>query len=217
MLLLAFDTAGPAVSVAVHDGTGVLAQAGAQGAMAHGELLAPTIEQVLRQAQVEVGELTDIAVGVGPGPYTGLRVGIVTAAMLAQTRELALHPVCSLDIVAPELPGRYLVALDARRREVYWAQYLDGRRVDGPQVTTPAELAAKHPGVPVLGGGAELYPDLLGAGEFTGSGGPWLDPSAARLASLVAEARVPELPLRPLYLRRPDANPVAQSGSTESS
>lgn len=205
MLLLALDTAGPVVSVAVHDGSSVLGSGTGEGAMAHGELLAPAITRALEQAGAAAADLTDVAVGVGPGPFTGLRVGVVTALSLAQTLGLRAHGVCSLDAVEAGRAGEYLVAIDARRREVYWARYVDDRRVDGPHVDRPAELASRHPGVPVVGRGALLHADHLVAADGSQSR---LDPSAELLAEAVVERRVEILPLEPLYLRRPDATPA---------
>ena len=103
MLLLAFDTATPAITVAVHDGTSVVAQAGGEGATAHGEQLAPAIREALAQAGLVPADLTDVAVGVGPGPFTGLRVGVVTALTLGATLGLRTHGVCTLDVLAAEL------------------------------------------------------------------------------------------------------------------
>jgi tRNA threonylcarbamoyl adenosine modification protein YeaZ len=210
VLLLAIDTSGPAVGVAVHDGERVLAEVAGEGTMAHGELLAPAVRDALARAGRAASDLTDVAVGVGPGPYTGLRVGIVTARTLAASLGLTTHGVCSLDAVALDarLPGEHLVAIDARRKEVYWARYVpdaDGvpRRADGPHVDKPADLAASHPDLPVVGRGATLYPDLL-----RGVDGP-LDASAAALAEGVVRGHVEELGLEPLYLRRPDARPAA--------
>ena len=212
MLLLAFDTATPAVTVAVHDGSDVVAQAAGEGAMAHGELLAPAIHAAMADAGAAMSELTDVAVGVGPGPFTGLRVGVVSALTLGSTLGLTTHGVCSLDILAAELTQEraideeFLVATDARRKEVYWAHYRpsEGRaeRLDGPHVTYPADLAELHTGMPVVGRGAALYPEALAVLD-----GP-LDPSAAALARAVVAASVRELPLEPLYLRRPDATPL---------
>lgn len=200
-LILAFDTAGPVVSVAVHDGERVLGEATGTGAMAHGELLAPTIADALRQAGATMRDVTDVAVGVGPGPFTGLRVGVVTALTLGSTG-ITTHGVCSLDILAAEvgLDTPFIAATDARRREVYWGLYDGGRRIEGPAVDRPADLAALHKGVPVFGRGGELYADLVPAQP-----GP-LDPSAAVLASGVAAGSFDELPLQPLYLRRPDVS-----------
>jgi tRNA threonylcarbamoyl adenosine modification protein YeaZ len=212
MLLLAFDTATPAVTVAVHDGSQVVAQASGEGSMAHGELLAPAIHAAMAEAGAAMSDLTAVAVGVGPGPFTGLRVGVVTALTLGSTLGIATHGVCTLDILAAELAqdgaaqAEFLVATDARRKEVYWAHYRPAahraERLDGPHVSYPVDLAELHAGMPVLGRGATLFPDVLPALD-----GP-LDPSAGALARAVAAGSVVELPLEPLYLRRPDATPL---------
>src|SRR4029079_12586216 len=112
-LILAFDTAAPVVSVAVHDGTRVVGEAAGAGAMAHGELLAPAIADALGQAGAQMGDVTDVAVGVGPGPFTGLRGGVVTALTLGSAG-MATHGVCSLDILAAEvgLQTPFLAATD---------------------------------------------------------------------------------------------------------
>jgi len=145
VLLLAFDTATPAVTVAVHDGARVLAQATTVDARRQGELLASHIEKVLAQAGAGPAELTAIVAGVGPGPYTGLRTGLVTARVLGAALGAAVHGVCTLDVIASDAvaaaAGRpFLVATDARRREVYWARYSPaGERLSGPvHLTAPA-------------------------------------------------------------------------------
>lgn len=207
MLLLAFDTATPAITVAVHDGDRVLASVAGEGAMAHGEWLAPFISKAMAEAGVAMADLTDVAVGVGPGPFTGLRVGVVTALTLGSTLGLKTHGVCSLDIIAAQVESDrdFLVATDARRKEVYWARYrADGRRVDGPAVLRPADLEIIHPGMPAYGRGATQYADVL-----TAVTGPQ-DPEAAALAAAVIAGAVEEVPLEPLYLRRPDAVPSVQ-------
>jgi tRNA threonylcarbamoyl adenosine modification protein YeaZ len=208
VLLLAFDTATPVITVAVHDGTRVVGEASGEGAMAHGELLAPAIRDAMAQAGAAMADLTDVAVGVGPGPFTGLRVGVVTALTLGSTLGLTTHGVCSLDIVAADVQaeGEFLVATDARRKEVYWARYGgDGVRLDGPHVLKPADLAAQHPDLPAFGQGAHLYDGVLRAAGDVGA------PRASSLAQLVTSGRAVELPLEPLYLRRPDAVPQAGS------
>ena len=144
-MLLAFDTATPAVTVAVHHGTEVLAESTQVDVMRHGELLAPAIERVLAQADIGRGDLTGIAVGVGPGPFTGLRGGLVTARTMGAVLGVPVSGVCTLDVLAAEaqVPGRFVVATDARRKEVYWATYSDPlTRVDGPHVSKPADLLA---------------------------------------------------------------------------
>lgn len=205
MLLLAFDTATPSISVAVHDGSSLVGTSTGEGAMAHGELLAPAIAEALAAAGATPADLTDVAVGVGPGPFTGLRVGVVTALTLGRTLGIATHGVCSLDILAAEAAaaqdGEFVVATDARRKEVYWGRFdAEGRRVSGPDVDFPDTVAQL--GLPVVGRGGRLYADRLDWVESAP-----LDPSASALASLVARGGHDDLPLEPLYLRRPDAMP----------
>jgi tRNA threonylcarbamoyladenosine biosynthesis protein TsaB len=199
-VLLAFDTATPHVTVALHDGSSVVATFESEESMRHGEMLAPGIAAVLSDAGVRVGALTGIAVGVGPGPFTGLRVGLVTARTLALARGIPVHGVCSLDILAAEAIdaglAEFVVATDARRKEVYLASYAGGRRVHGPEVLKPQDAAT---GATVVGRGATLYPE-----HFPHSSGPE-HPSAAVLCDVVTRKRFEILEPDPLYLRRPDA------------
>ena len=350
VLLLAFDTATPAVTVALRGDEGVLAEHTEIDARRHGELLAPGIEKVLADAGCSRTDLTGVAVGVGPGPFTGLRVGLMTARALADALDIPVYGVCTLDILAaaaataalqgrapdadptthlgtlnPAPPGiapqtiataaaagandtgaesasagageqggggvranaasadggarggatgdlsgggvrasaasaeggaqgggagawsergthvgaisavaargaqrgevgdlgvgegdplvgavlgaaggRFAVATDARRREVYWAIYdLTGRRETDPSVDRPADIAGRLAGLAVAGQGPVLYPE-----QFPYALDPAL-PSAAVLAELTArrllEAPEALLPPVPLYLRRPDA------------
>ncbi len=203
-MLLAFDTATPYVTVALHDGSDVLAERRSDQRMKHGEQLAPLIEAVTADAGIVRQDLTAIAVGVGPGPFTGLRVGLVTARTLALVLEIPVYGVCSLDVVAIEaalgaepIGTGFLVATDARRKEVYLAAYDEqGRRLDGPDVVRPADAATEDP---VAGEGATLYPDA-----FPDQRGPAL-PSAGWLAHAVAEELAELHDPEPMYLRRPDA------------
>ncbi|CAM5291690.1 MULTISPECIES: tRNA (adenosine(37)-N6)-threonylcarbamoyltransferase complex dimerization subunit type 1 TsaB [Streptomyces] len=207
MLLLALDTATPAVTVAVHDGSRVLAEERQVDARRHGELLLPAVDRALAEAGVKLDAVSDIVVGVGPGPYTGLRVGLVTAATFAAALDVPVHGLCTLDGIAyaAGLDEPFVVATDARRKEVYWARYADARtRLTEPAVDRPADIADQVGGVPAVGAGAVLYADT-----FTGvrNGAPEHQ-SAGALASLAAEklARGEDmLPPQPLYLRRPDA------------
>jgi len=203
-VLLAFDTATPYVTVALHDGEDVVAERRSEQRMKHGEQLAPLIEQVLADAGIVRQDLTALAVGIGPGPFTGLRVGLVTARTLAFVLEIPVYGVCSLDIIAVEaalgaepVGADFVVATDARRKEVYLASYDDGgRRTDGPEVVRPVDAAT---GVPVAGEGAVLYPEAFPHGH-----GPVL-PSAGWLARAVAEELAELHDPEPMYLRRPDA------------
>ncbi|WP_043264867.1 tRNA (adenosine(37)-N6)-threonylcarbamoyltransferase complex dimerization subunit type 1 TsaB [Streptomyces sp. CT34] len=207
MLLLALDTATPAVTVALHDGSRVLAAAAEVDARRHGELLLPAVDRVLAEAGLKLDAVSDIVVGVGPGPYTGLRVGLVTAATFGAALDVPVHGLCSLDGIAfaSGLTEPFVVATDARRKEVYWARYADARtRLTEPAVDRPAEIADEVAGIPAVGAGALLYDTV-----FTGvrRDGPEHQ-SAAALAGLAAEklaAGEELLPPRPLYLRRPDA------------
>jgi tRNA threonylcarbamoyladenosine biosynthesis protein TsaB len=203
-LLLSFDTSSAAVTASVHDGSSVVAEHTAVDPLRHGELLAPAIASVLADADATVADIVKIAVGVGPGPFTGLRVGLVTARVMGSVLGVPVVGVCSLDVIAGAVTvdGPFLVATDARRREVYWAEYAPtGRRVSGPAVATPASVAVAVSGVadlPAAGRGAVMY-----AEAFPTSMPPEY-PSAADLARLVVEQLVELLPPEPLYLRRPD-------------
>ncbi|MFG2224188.1 tRNA (adenosine(37)-N6)-threonylcarbamoyltransferase complex dimerization subunit type 1 TsaB [Streptomyces sp. NPDC048644] len=207
MLLLALDTATPAVTVALHDGSRVIAESRQVDARRHGELLLPAVDRVLAEAGTKLDAVTGLVVGVGPGPYTGLRVGLVTAATFGAALGIPVHGLCSLDglAYAAGLDEPFVVATDARRKEVYWARYADARtRLTEPAVDRPADLAEQMAGVPAVGAGALLYDAV-----FTGvrREGPEHQ-SAAALAALAAEklaAGEEFLPDRPLYLRRPDA------------
>lgn len=201
-MLLAFDTATPQVTVALHDGDDVVAEVASDRTMKHGEQLAPLISDILAAAGIVRQDLTAIAVGAGPGPFTGLRVGLVTARTLGFALEIPVYAACTLDVLAVEavasgIGGPFFVATDARRKEVYLASYdPDGVRLEGPVVARPAEVATS---APVVGEGALLYPDA-----FPTPLGP-VRPSAGWLARAVAEERVELMDPEPLYLRRPDA------------
>jgi tRNA threonylcarbamoyladenosine biosynthesis protein TsaB len=239
VLVVGFDTATPAVSVALHDGERVVSEAFAADARRHGELLAPMIAKVMADAGASRADLTAVAVGVGPGPYTGLRVGVVTARVLGAVLGVPVHGVCSLDVIAAATstqrpPGalgpEFLVATDARRKEVYWARYdAAGRRLEGPLVGRAGSIAGAAE-LPVAGAGGQLYPEAFG--EVTGPAYPdartlcaivaghlreqpsppssSLSPSPSPPPSLspspfLSPSAVPLLAAEPLYLRRPDA------------
>lgn len=201
-MLLAFDTATPRVTVALHDGTDVVAERVSARAMQHGEQLAPLIEQVLADAGVVRQDLTAIAAGAGPGPFTGLRVGLVTARTLGLVLDVPVYAVCSLDVIAVEavdtgqVSSDFLVATDARRKEVYVAAYDDqGARLAGPEVRLPTDAASP---APTAGQGPRMYPEA-----FPHAVDPEL-PGAGWLARTVAGERAELLDPEPLYLRRPD-------------
>ncbi|HEU5484812.1 MAG TPA: tRNA (adenosine(37)-N6)-threonylcarbamoyltransferase complex dimerization subunit type 1 TsaB [Microlunatus sp.] len=168
--------------------------------MAHVEQLMPLVRRSCAEAGVQPSQLTEVVVGLGPGPYTGLRVGIVTARVLAEIAGARLRGICSLDVIAAQHAGsgsvdtEFVVATDARRKEVYWARYAaDGTRVQGPAVDRPGQV----PRLPTIGPGADLYPDALQAA----AGPRALDPATLALSG----PQLVEAGEQPLYLRRPDA------------
>jgi tRNA threonylcarbamoyl adenosine modification protein YeaZ len=220
VLVLALDTSTPAVTAALAEVTdGGLRGVGERQVVdprAHGELLAPEISALLAGAGVTVRELSAIVAGLGPGPFTGLRVGLVTAAAMGQALGIATYGVCSLDALGRAAgPGRVLVATDARRREVYFATYQDGVRTAGPQVAKPADVAASlaqaRNGAALetvvdraVGEGALKYSEVFGVPIDD----RLLYPSGEALIALAMDrirAHHPSEPLTPLYLRRPDA------------
>ena len=195
--MLAVDTA-TVVNVGLARGPVVLGVATVADRMAHAEQLMPLVAEVLDRAGVRAAELDQIVVGLGPGPFTGLRVGVVTAQILATVTGAALHGVCSLDVLAAAYAGAredFVVATDARRREVYWAGYAaDGTRTSGPAVDRPDAVPRR----PAVGPAVDLYPDQL-----AGVPGPrTLDPGTMA----VRGPQLPDAGREPLYLRRPDAS-----------
>jgi tRNA threonylcarbamoyl adenosine modification protein YeaZ len=211
VLALVVDSATPAITAAVvrvdDSGVDLLAERITVDARAHGERLGPSIEAVLAEAGAKPADLAAIVAGTGPGPFTGLRVGLVTAEAFRHALEIPAYGVCSLDALGYGRLGRVLVATDARRKEVYWACYAGGPRVEGPAVDRPEVVAigARRLGVErAVGDGALRYADVLAL--------PVAEepryPSAAALAQLAAariRAGAESEPLTPLYLRRPDA------------
>ena len=207
MLVLALDTSSTAVTVDLVDVTDASVARVAHrqwvGPHGHSEHLTPTISACLAATDATVHDLGAVVVGAGPGPFTGLRVGLVTAAAMAEALGVPAYEACSLDGLAPE-HGSVLVATDARRKEVYWAIYRDGVRTDGPHVSYPADVQAGEAAA-MTGAGARLYADVLGLPLLDGD-----HPSPARLVTHVVDkirSGAESDPLIPLYLRRPDAVP----------
>ncbi|MDT5016522.1 MAG: tRNA threonylcarbamoyladenosine biosynthesis protein TsaB [Mycobacterium sp.] len=188
-MILAIDTATPAVTAGVirrdGDTLEVLAERVTVDARAHAEQLTPNVVAALAEAGVGVEDLDAVVVGCGPGPFTGLRVGMATAAAYGHALGLPVRGVCSLDAIGGGTRGELLVVTDARRREVYWARYRDGVRVEGPAVNSPSDVA----GAVEAFAGAPVYP------------------TAAGLVRSVTNWTTEPAPLVPLYLRRPDAKP----------
>jgi tRNA threonylcarbamoyl adenosine modification protein YeaZ len=186
-LILAIDTATPAVTAGIVDldSVEVLAERVTVDARAHAEQLTPNVLGALADAGLTVNDIGSVVVGCGPGPFTGLRVGMATAAAYGHALGVPVHGVCSLDAIGIDTTGEALVVTDARRREVYWARYRDGVRIDGPNVNAPADV-----------------PGATAALER-----PPVFPTVAGLVRAVADWTAEPAPLIPLYLRRPDAKP----------
>lgn len=211
MLILGLDTATESVAAAVVDlaaGT-VLGRGVHCGRASHGEQLAPMVAHALDQAGARPADLAAIGVGRGPGPFTGLRVGLAHAAVMGWALGIPVRGVCTLDVLAEQarregLRQAFLVATDARRREVYWAGYdAAGIRVAGPHVAAPADIPLRRQ--PTVGAGAAAY------GTDFPDHRPPLHPDPAVLAELAAAmlAAGDAADLSPLYLRRPDVTASA--------
>ncbi|WBB96290.1 tRNA (adenosine(37)-N6)-threonylcarbamoyltransferase complex dimerization subunit type 1 TsaB [Solwaraspora sp. WMMA2080] len=231
MLVLVLDSSTPAVTAAlaeITDDVRLLASRRTVDARAHGELLSPQIAACLAESGAAAADLTAVVAGLGPGPFTGLRVGLVTAASVAHALDIPTYGVNSLDALghaagsdlagtdlagSDAATGRVLAATDARRREIYWAVYAaDGRRLTDPAVDAPAAVAEALAGLGVttaVGDGALRYAELLGVPVRPEPRYPDALPLARLAADRVRTAALTE-PLTPCYLRRPDA--VAAAG-----
>ena len=205
--VLVIDTATPAVTAAVvvrDGGIDVAAERITLDARAHAETLTPNVVAAVADAGLTMADLDAVVVGCGPGPFTGLRVGMATAAAYGHALGLPVYGVCSLDAIGVLTAGDVLVVSDARRREVYWARYRDGVRIEGPDVAAAAD-------VPV--GTAEAVagsPDHAALFALPAVGTAY--PTAAGLVAAVQDWTVQPAALVPLYLRRPDAKTLAERG-----
>ena len=168
--VLAIDTSTSRTSIAIIDGDSVVFSGFRDGATAHGPSLPALVQEALA-----VSEVDEVVVGMGPGPFTGLRVGIAFAQSFALAREIPVRGVCSLDAIAAQINERdFIITVDARRKEVYWARYTNGVRVGDPAVNFPTDVSGAliHAG---------LYPNMQALVNLKGN---------------ITE---------PIYLRRPDA------------
>lgn len=189
-MLLAIDTsAGTSVAVVDRATRDVVATASSPDPRGHAEVIGVLLDEVLRSTDGGVASITGVVAGMGPGPFTGLRVGIAAARAVAAARRLPLHPVCSHDAVAEGRPAATLVVTDARRREVAWSVYRDGERVAGPELARPDDLPA------VVADYAAL--DRIDAAEVSAA-------SLALVAARMLDAGRATGPDQPLYLRAPD-------------
>jgi tRNA threonylcarbamoyl adenosine modification protein YeaZ len=201
-LVLAIDTATPAVTAGVVADGELLAERLTVDPRAHAERITPNVLGALADAGRGMADLCAVVVGCGPGPFTGLRVGMATAAAYGHALGIPVYGVCSLDAIGGQTSGQTLVVTDARRREVYWARYRDGVRIDGPEVGAPADV---DPGAAQAVAGSPEHAALFGLPLC----GPSY-PTPAGLVAAVAEWSGSPAPLVPLYLRRPDAKTLAE-------
>lgn len=203
MLVLALDTSTPAVTAGVVrlDDVVTLAQRVTVDARAHAERLTPNAVAALADADLTMADLDAVVVGCGPGPFTGLRAGMATGAAYGHALGVPVHGVCSLDAIGVLTTGETLVVTDARRREVYWARYRDGVRTEGPAVNAPAGV---HPGTARVIAGSPEHAALFDL--------PYREPgypTPAGLVRAVPDWSAEPAPLVAMYLRRPDAKPLA--------
>lgn len=212
MITLAIDTASAVSSVALIDDGVVLAADAQHDARRHAETLAPMLHALLQQ--VDRSAVTNIACGVGPGPYTGVRAGVASAQALGLALGVDVIGLCSLDALADivradvSVTEEFAVAIDAKRREWYWARYAaDGVRIDGPHIALADSIDAFGPptwlpnaaaiGLRVqrhVAAGLRVAPIQIGLSEHGFDDG----------ATARSLADVALLPPRPLYVRRPD-------------
>jgi tRNA threonylcarbamoyl adenosine modification protein YeaZ len=201
-LVLAIDTSTPAVTAGVVADGGLLAERVSIDARAHAERITPNVLSALADAGRSMADLDAVVVGCGPGPFTGLRVGMATASAYGHALGIPVHGVCSLDAIGGQTRGEVLVVTDARRREIYWARYRDGVRIDGPAVSAPADV---NPGPARSVAGSPDHAALFGL--------PCVEPlypDSVGLVAAVADWSQAPAALVPLYLRRPDAKTLAE-------
>lgn len=215
--VLVLDTATPAVLAgivrldvggSVVERLQVVAERTTIDARAHAERLTPNVVMALEDAACTMTDLDAVVVGCGPGPFTGLRVGMATAAAYGDALGIPVHGVCSLDAIGGQTTGETLVVTDARRREVYWARYRDGTRISGPAVNAPADV---DPGPAQAVAGS---PDHAALFDLPRCGSIYPTPSG--LVGAVADWSRPPERLAAWYLRRPDAKPLAADEPGES-
>lgn len=209
MLVLALDTATSDLVVQVARDGRLLQESIVADTRGHNEVLMPTVMDTVAAAGASLAEVEAIVVGEGPGPFTGLRVGLATAQALGQSLGVPVHGVSSLDAIAVHSSAHnVLVATDARRKEIYWASYSGGQRTAGPEVIKPEDLELPHPVEEIIIPAhlADRLPEGIG-----GVDKQWWPP---RGLVEVADFSAAPTPLEPAYLRRPDAvapKPVPRS------
>lgn len=234
MLLMGIETATRRVGVVLANEHGLLGRVELDGSVSgrprHAEALAPAIRYLCDECGVSLGHLSAVAVGIGPGMFTGLRVGVTTAKVLAQSLRVPVLPIPSLDLLAyPFRHARSLIAavIDARRNEVYYAMYrpVPGgvQRESEYELGSPedvaGEIGARGEDTLLCGDGVQRFADVFGRLDRAEQAGPaYAAPSLSALAELASaryereEFSSPEDVL-PMYLRRSDAEIAWERGS----
>ncbi|AZA14260.1 tRNA (adenosine(37)-N6)-threonylcarbamoyltransferase complex dimerization subunit type 1 TsaB [Corynebacterium choanae] len=220
MLILTIDSATPSLVVGLvdTDARRVLAETTVHACRHHNERLVPAIGEALAAIAAAPADLAGVVAGCGPGPFTGLRVGMATAQAYADALDIPVWPVCTLDAMAASAVGQcvagtsslgdLLVVTDARRREWYYATYRDGQRITEPNVGRPDAIIEQYAGqVGLVAAAAGLTDAAVEA--FATSTVVETYPTPIALASVANLAEPPE-PLVALYLRRPDAKEPAR-------
>ena len=175
---LAIDTSTSRTCVGIIEANDLLWSGFKDGATAHGPALPALVQEAIKGRTID-----EVIVGMGPGPFTGLRIGIAFARSFALARSIPVRGICSLDAIAAQVQSKdFIVTVDARRKEVYWARYVEGVRVGEPAVNFPAAVK----GTEIF---SDLFPDLLAMVSFKGN---------------ITE---------PIYLRNPDAIATAERQS----
>lgn len=222
LVILGIETSVEHVGVAVGDHNGIRAHAAIASDRRHAESLTPMIQFVLHQADLTMSDISSVAVDIGPGLFTGMRVGIATAQSVAWALELPLVPVCSLDALAHSVmwvDNTIAAALDARRGEVYWALYrangTELQRITEPAVTSPEDvaihLADRAEDAACVGTGFTRFIDLFESSPWARvlTGGVH-SPTASSVVMLASRLLLDNKVVRPedvepMYLRAPDA------------
>jgi tRNA threonylcarbamoyl adenosine modification protein YeaZ len=197
MTTLVIDTATSRTSVGLFDGAVTLFAGRHDGATEHGEALPRLVAGALDNARDQTRMIERVLVGMGPGPFTGLRAGITFAQVFAHAREIPVTGICSLDGIVSGVDGEYIVATDARRKEIYWARFNSGKRVSEPKVSLPEEVRAM--GLPVFGEGAKRY-------GFEAD----IDMIHPHPLFMLAALEWADEVKQPMYLRKPDAVPTSE-------
>ena len=196
-LVLVIDTATPTVTAAVvraNGVTSVLAERLTRDPRAHAESLTPNVLGAMSDSNVAMSDLDAVVVGCGPGPFTGLRVGMATAAAFGHALGVPVFGVCSLDGIGGGTTGEVLVVTDARRRELYWARYQDGVRVGGPAVDAPGERDPRFEFT--LRGRPSVAIDLNGTASYDAAGASSIA-TEIKVSNLVVDDPTGRLPKTP--------------------